>query len=123
MLITTVRNKWTNHNRFLHPCGGFLQALNTAVHGGSPQILLRAILSLGVGEALHPAAVRHAVLYADKCLEEMGIGDVFGGGLGDGVDSLALTALVGKGLECVAPDTAEASGRIMERCVPTTFHL
>lgn len=96
--------------------------MNTGVHEGPREILLRAILSLGVGGELHSTSttVPHAIFYTDKCLEAMRVGDVLGGGLGEGVDSNALTALLAKGLDCTVPEATKAVGRIMTRCVNCT---
>lgn len=89
--------------------------MTAAARNAEPVVLLEAVLTIALDS--HPSVATQGVMYAEKCLARLKVGDVPGNGLADGLDMRALILAVAKGAGSRDSDAKEAAWRAVERQV------
>lgn len=89
--------------------------MDAAVTNANPALLLNAILPQALDG--HPKVASQGVIYTEKCLSRLGVGDVPGSGPMDGLDMKSLVLALAKGAASKVPDMKDAAWRAVERYV------
>lgn len=87
--------------------------MDAAVANAEPVVLLDAILP--IAHDIHPMVASQGMIYVEKCLARLRVGDIPGDGLADGLDVKALMLALSKGAGSRSSDAKEAAWRAVER--------